>query len=145
MAKPATKEILNELTRKIEKIVEDHDTADPILIKNPRKCKYYLYLKCLVLINIFLYLYYLYLGLSTVKKKIPISIANESSENEIEPLKLVTKQSGRCHSKVKRKLIEKNSEGGENDEELAHIKANEDSETDYSDINIIKRAKRQNE
>ncbi|CAH1732771.1 unnamed protein product [Aphis gossypii] len=121
MAKPATKEILNELSRKIEKIVEDYDNADPILIRNPKKC------------------------LSTVKKKIPISIANESSENEIEPLKLVTKQSGRCQNKVKRKLIEKNSEGGENDEELAHIKANEDSETDYSDINIIKRAKKQNE
>jgi len=86
----------------------------------------------------------LYLGLSTVKKKIPISIANESSENEIEPLKLATKQSGRC-SKVKRKLLEKNSEEGENDEELAHIKANEDSDTGYSDINLIKRAKRQNE
>jgi len=53
MAKPATKEILNELTRKIEKIVKDYDIAVPLLIKNPKTGKYYLYPKHLVLINIF--------------------------------------------------------------------------------------------
>jgi len=99
----------------------------------------------------------LYLGLNTVKKKVPISIADESSEDEIEPLQLVTKRSARCRSKVKRRLMENDSEEEENDEEiartsgvsniqkgLAQIKANEDSETDDGKINITKRATKQN-
>ncbi|XP_060833475.1 condensin complex subunit 1 [Rhopalosiphum padi] len=132
MAKPATKEILSELTNKIEKIVKDEDFAVPLSQKTPGK------------------------RLNTVKKKVPINIANESSEDEIEPLQLVTKRSARCRSKVKRKLIENDSEEEENDEEIArtsgvsnvqkivNIKTNEDSETDDGKINIIKRATRQN-
>jgi len=45
MAKPATKEILNELTSKIEKIVKDEDFAVLLSQKTPGKRKYYLNLK----------------------------------------------------------------------------------------------------
>lgn len=56
MAKPATKEILNELTSKIEKIVKDEDFAVMLSQKTPGKRKYYLYL------NSFnqLFTYYIY-------------------------------------------------------------------------------------
>jgi len=97
----------------------------------------------------------LYLGLNTVKKKPPITVTNESSDDEIEPLQLVTKRSARCRSRVKRRLIENDSEE-ENDEEIArtsgvsnvqkilHIKAKEDSETDDEKINVIKRTTKRN-
>jgi len=51
MVKPATKDILNELTSKIEKIVKDEDFAIPLFQKTPGKRKYYLYLKCVALIS----------------------------------------------------------------------------------------------
>lgn len=132
MAKPATKEILNELTCKIEKIVKDEDFAVLLSQKTPGK------------------------RLNTVKKKAPISVTNGSSEDEVEPLQLVTKRSARCRSKVKRRLLENNTEEEENDEEIARtsgvsnvqkilrIKVNEDSESDDEKINVIKRTKRQN-
>jgi len=97
----------------------------------------------------------LFLGLNTVRKKPPISVINESSDDEIEPLQLVTKRSARCRSRVSRRLMENDSEE-ENDEEIArtsgvsnvqkilHIKANEDSETDDDKINVIKRTTRRN-
>lgn len=97
----------------------------------------------------------MYLGLNTVKKKVPISYPDESSEDEVEPLQLVIKRSARCRSKVKRRLMENDSEEEENDEEIARTsgvsniqkvaqtKANEDSETDDGKINVIKRATRQ--
>lgn len=46
MAKPTTKEILNELTSKIEKIVKDEDFAVLLSQKTPGKRKYYFNLKC---------------------------------------------------------------------------------------------------
>lgn len=132
MAKPATKEILNELTSKIEKIVKDEDFAVLLTQKTPGK------------------------RLNTVRKKAPINITNESSGDEIEPLQLVTKRSARCRSKVKRRLMENDSEEEENNEEIAHtsgvsnvqkivqIKVNEDTETDDDKINVIKRTTRRN-
>lgn len=69
---------------------------------------------------------------------------------------MVTKRSARCRSKVKRRLLENNTEEEENDEEIARtsgvsnvqkilrIKVNEDSESDDEKINVIKRTKRQN-
>lgn len=59
MAKPATKEILSELTNKIEKIVKDEDFAVPLSQKTPGKRKYYLYIKCLALIS-FLYILFVF-------------------------------------------------------------------------------------
>lgn len=90
-----------------------------------------------------------------MKKKPPVTVANESSDDEIEPLQLVTKRSARCRSRVKRRLVENDSEE-ENDEEIArtsgvsnvqkilHIKSKEDSETDDEKINVIKRTTRRN-
>ncbi|CAI6344316.1 unnamed protein product [Macrosiphum euphorbiae] len=132
MAKPATKEILNELISKIEKIVKDEDFAVLLSQKTPGK------------------------RLNTLRKKAPISITNESSGDETEPLQLVTKHSTRCRSKVKRRLMENDNEEEENDEEIAltsgvsnvqkivHIKINEDTETDNDKINVIKRTTRRN-
>jgi len=90
-----------------------------------------------------------------VRKKAPI-LTNDSSGDEIEPLQLVTKRSARCRSKVKRRLMENDSEEEENDEEIArtsgvsnvqkivHIKVHEDTETDNDKINVIKRTTRRN-
>lgn len=69
---------------------------------------------------------------------------------------MVTKRSARCRNKVKRRLMENDSEEEENNEEIAHtsgvtnvkkivhIQDNEDSETDDDKINVIKRTTRRN-
>lgn len=90
-----------------------------------------------------------------MKKKPPITVAKEFSDDEIEPLQLVTKRSARCRSRVKRRLIENDSEeenyekiarmsGVSNVQKILHIKAKEDSDSDDEKVNVIKRTTRRN-
>lgn len=152
MAKPAIKDILNELTSKIERIVKDEDFAIMHSQKTPGKRKYYLFLICLIFNPFFIYLLYLYEGLTTVKKKAPKITNHESSEDDFEPLQLLSKRSAKCRSRVKRRLLEDDGE----EEEISHksvvsntrktvkIKNNEDFETDDGKIQVTKPTTRQN-
>lgn len=105
---------------------------------------------------VFNYLFkYIFQGLTSVKKKPSKSSIQECSENEIEPLQVVTKRSTRSRTKVKRRLIVIDSEEEENNEEFAQTsgvsniqksthKRNEDCESDDGIVDVFKRSTRQN-
>lgn len=88
-----------------------------------------------------------------MKKKPLKTTIQECSENEIEPLQVVTKQSAGTRTKVKRKLMVIDSEEEENNEELAQTsgvsniqknthKRNEDCESDDGIVDIFKHTKK---
>ncbi|XP_050420511.1 condensin complex subunit 1 [Adelges cooleyi] len=138
MAKPTTKDILNELSDKIEKIVIDENMVVPLSQKTPVK-------RC-----------------NTVKKN-PIKNRTNLETDVEEPSQTVTKRSARCRTTVKRRLMVDNSEEeekekddvGSNEEEeparttrnstikrVLKSKMNEDSESD--EVEVFKRTTRQN-